>query len=618
MYYQTKIKKIHNSGATDLSGKSLEFIGNLPCKEGDVVWTDGTFIFGHVPIRGTPLIPVETGGIPALSDNLRGYFNKSGKFKKYNVALDNWIVNDNKKFYHGSEDLLDAEIADDGDLLTAELSNQEGFSAAFTGAFNILEIVRESSVIIKKGGEVIKELPLADFVDIVKKTVSISNNYGILYIFVDSFKFLPDGNWDCILKTAISVGEKSDSLSSSEIPGISADLPEEAFYDWRVFYSFDDDNRFNQDKFLNSDLPLDYEEFDGDPLLKRALLAVWQKILYYGDLDGNVGYHGEKLAISFLAFNDSVIFRASSDEDSNSGGNSNANGITYLGTSEYIIHVKSTGDSEYSTNFFFGNDSQAQNSGRTYINYRKPIVGKGEFDKYYPEHLPATTILGYSGHQAPLAIVVVADNGDIVFGPDIGLYAHGPTSEQRQNYLRGVWSYSCYPLDDEELGIKGTEFIFYRKYPNEGQTAWDAVGSADPNGFSYYFAIDDDSPFIEGGPQHHHTFDLVHSDEFYYTRNEHLQTTISIGSGDGGSAPAPDSEFQFTVQDGFYATIKNGMSRKLFAPDNSVVADNFFHDTFNFSATKLNNGNFVFGKYGNTAVTCTKHKATPIKLLTNI
>ena len=243
MYYQTKIKKIHNGGATDLSGKSLEFIGNLPCKEGDVVWTDGTFIFGHVPIRGTPLIPVETGGIPALSDNLRGYFNKSGNFKKYNVALDNWIVNDNKKFAHGNSEVYDAEISYSGDLLTAELVNN-------------------SLMRIYKNGYTFLDVDANSFAD--SNFISDSSLSAVYNAEFINFKLLRDGTYDALVTTTADVTLDNDSGSGN--------------------FNETQTPIFNQlltrEEFLNTDFPFEHEEYGGHPLMKTAILTFWELCLF--------------------------------------------------------------------------------------------------------------------------------------------------------------------------------------------------------------------------------------------------------------------------------------------------------------------------------------------------
>ena len=121
MYYQTKIKSLIAGGAIDTSGKRLQFIGNNPAQVGDMVWTDGRVIFGHTPIRGTPLMFADEPKIPVLGDDWRGYVKSTGKFRGCDIADDAWIVNNDKYFYHGAEDsakLLDAEITAEGELIT--------------------------------------------------------------------------------------------------------------------------------------------------------------------------------------------------------------------------------------------------------------------------------------------------------------------------------------------------------------------------------------------------------------------------------------------------------------------------------------------------------------------
>ena len=123
MFFKTQIKSVGINSAVDVSGRRLVFAGNLPCQAGDFVWTDGNVIFGHTQPQATPFFFDKTDGIPALSDNLRGYFNKSGKFKKYNIAFDNWLVNSDSVFKHGSNDLFDAEISEDSSLFSISATN---------------------------------------------------------------------------------------------------------------------------------------------------------------------------------------------------------------------------------------------------------------------------------------------------------------------------------------------------------------------------------------------------------------------------------------------------------------------------------------------------------------
>lgn len=122
MFYQTQIKSLFGGGAVDTEGKRLIFIGYLPVKEGDTVYTDGTVIFGNAPPRGMPTIVDTPSGVPVLGDDLRGYFDKHARFRHYQIAQDDWIVNSKRKFSHGSialnaEKIIDADLADNNDSL---------------------------------------------------------------------------------------------------------------------------------------------------------------------------------------------------------------------------------------------------------------------------------------------------------------------------------------------------------------------------------------------------------------------------------------------------------------------------------------------------------------------
>ena len=119
MFYKTQIKSVTSSGVIDMTGRSLRFIGYLPVKAGDTVFTDGTFVFGNAPPKGAPAIFDEPSGIPVLGDfdsqgnELRGYVTMQGKYKKYKIKGDEWLVNDKNIYIHdnGETNIIDAEIA---------------------------------------------------------------------------------------------------------------------------------------------------------------------------------------------------------------------------------------------------------------------------------------------------------------------------------------------------------------------------------------------------------------------------------------------------------------------------------------------------------------------------
>lgn len=120
MFYATQIKSIDTGGVIDTQGKRLTFIGYLPVKVGDTVYTDGSVIFGNAPPKGSPTVPDQPSGIPISGDDLSCYFTRFGKYKKlYSIAKDDWIVNSKLKFTHGKNalyevEIIDADITDDG------------------------------------------------------------------------------------------------------------------------------------------------------------------------------------------------------------------------------------------------------------------------------------------------------------------------------------------------------------------------------------------------------------------------------------------------------------------------------------------------------------------------
>lgn len=123
MFYRTTIDSVGDGFAIDVNGNYLYFIGYLPVKQGDAVFTDGKFIFGNAPPKGGSISFDEPSGIPILTKfGLRGYYTKNGSYKKFNIAGDNWIVNDKKKYAHdgGDDNIIDAEVSTDGQLLTVE------------------------------------------------------------------------------------------------------------------------------------------------------------------------------------------------------------------------------------------------------------------------------------------------------------------------------------------------------------------------------------------------------------------------------------------------------------------------------------------------------------------
>lgn len=121
MFYQIPYRK--NCG--------LRFIGNLPVSEGDLVWTDGNVIFGHVSPKGTPLLTSYPPVVPALGfDNFKGFISQLGKYSyNKNFISADWITNNEQELAYGDgllngQRVIDALLTDyDNDLFVVA----EGF-----------------------------------------------------------------------------------------------------------------------------------------------------------------------------------------------------------------------------------------------------------------------------------------------------------------------------------------------------------------------------------------------------------------------------------------------------------------------------------------------------------
>lgn len=83
MFYRTQIKSVTTYGAIDMAGRPLSFIGYLPVKAGDWVYTDGTVIFGNVPPKGSAVTFSEVpSGVPVLgNEELAATFLKAAGSK---------------------------------------------------------------------------------------------------------------------------------------------------------------------------------------------------------------------------------------------------------------------------------------------------------------------------------------------------------------------------------------------------------------------------------------------------------------------------------------------------------------------------------------------------------
>ena len=245
MFFKTQIQKVNLNSAVDVSGRNLVFAGNLPCQAGDFVWTDGNVIFGHMQPQATPFFfDDSTSGVPVLTDTLRGYFNKSGKFKSYSIANDSWIVNDQKIFAHGNSDIYDAEISFSGDLLTAELINS-----------SLMRVYKNNKAFYDVDANSISGL---NFID----DDSVSAVYDAEFV---NFKLLRDGSYDALVKPVATVTPDSSGGEG----GASGEVQTTIL-----------DQLFTRAEFLAADFPFEHTEYGGHPLFKRALLTFWELCLF--------------------------------------------------------------------------------------------------------------------------------------------------------------------------------------------------------------------------------------------------------------------------------------------------------------------------------------------------
>lgn len=182
MYYQTTIKKILPDYVIDAQGKQLQLIGNKFCKVGDKVWTDGKIIFGHTPIRGTPLImPNVESGIPVVADEITenkytcGYFTNAGNFKRKQIAEDTWTTNAKKLYKHGKNDeVIDAEIdSDEVGIYTATSTNGGVYFSVGE------EEIISSDVTVKKNDLTVENFNLKNLLDEKNKFEKVDSNTGV-------------------------------------------------------------------------------------------------------------------------------------------------------------------------------------------------------------------------------------------------------------------------------------------------------------------------------------------------------------------------------------------------------------------------------------------------------
>jgi len=217
MYYKTILQKVGTTGAIDSDGKKLSFMSYIEVQAGDTVWTDGKFIFGHaLEVEDTPFVPIMNSGIPVLGDNLCGYFTLNGQYKKYKFYQDDWIVNEKHFFKHGNEDLIDTEIADNGDIYTAE-RNLNGYQAEDGEILVYFSSAAKDKayqeILIKKNGIEQEKISVYNYMTAVEKINEIydkelnkeNGDEGLKIVWCGqllNFKLDNEGNWEMVMSSS--------------------------------------------------------------------------------------------------------------------------------------------------------------------------------------------------------------------------------------------------------------------------------------------------------------------------------------------------------------------------------------------------------------------------------
>lgn len=110
--YRTTVKSVGAGCVVDTDGRVLRMIGNYPVKAGDVVYTDGEIMYGHVPIRQQAKLHISQKGIPVYCwgdpdgyGAIMGYFELNGMYHSYayralNTPVPSQMLNDERQFFY--------------------------------------------------------------------------------------------------------------------------------------------------------------------------------------------------------------------------------------------------------------------------------------------------------------------------------------------------------------------------------------------------------------------------------------------------------------------------------------------------------------------------------------
>lgn len=193
MFYQTVLQSVKNGVAVDVQGKRLTFIGYMQVQEGDTVWTDGSVIFGNVPPKGQPPPPIPMSGIPIAiidenGDELKGKVVQIGTIRRYNIVTEDWFVNDDEFFQHGTD------FIDNQKVIEAEIFKTQGGKE--------LSVVTEG---LYRKNQYVKYL----------RHLFVSYHYGVPFTYLGSEAYAVFTNVRAYQGEEVTLGVTSDSINQT-------------------------------------------------------------------------------------------------------------------------------------------------------------------------------------------------------------------------------------------------------------------------------------------------------------------------------------------------------------------------------------------------------------------
>lgn len=293
MFYATRIQKAGDGRILDEKGKELRTLGHMPVADGDVVFNDGQNIFGDT-FEGTQLTSFKKPGIPVLGDeDLCGYFKRSGKYKEYQIAEGDCIVNDTKTYIHlDGANYLDAEFVGDGaECYTAQTTASQPYCATLRGGSADGDSIEASdndlviNAVDSKGNQQEKcRVPLQDlFEEVLKSIEEATERYS------ESFyeTYAEDESLQVSIAPDVSLAAKINNLKISPDKKVEMIYSTSGTGDIRFITNFKEvSNRtYTRKEFLATDFLMDHEEYGGDKHLKEALLTLWDFNLNFRDHD---------------------------------------------------------------------------------------------------------------------------------------------------------------------------------------------------------------------------------------------------------------------------------------------------------------------------------------------